>query len=78
MHLQVPSEVHTEAGSGVVTSGIHSPTLGFSVGLARVPKAAKGAVEVSIRGKRVAATLVKPPFVKHGEAQGAAAKRANA
>ena len=67
--------VHTAAGEGVVTSGIHSPSLGFSVGLARVPRQAKGDVEVEIRGKRVAAKLVKAPFVRHGEPQGAAARR---
>ena len=67
--------VHTAAGPGSVTSGIHSPSLGFSVGLARVPRQARGDVEVEIRGKRVAATLVKAPFVRNGKAQGAAAKR---
>ena len=35
----------TTAGDGVITSGIFSPTLGYSVALARVPKAAAGACE---------------------------------
>lgn len=61
--------VRTAAGDGEVTSGIFSPTLGYSIALARVPKAAKGAVEVEIRGKRVAAKLVKPSFVKLGQPQ---------
>lgn len=61
--------VVTQAGDGEVTSGIFSPTLGYSIALARVPKAAKGAVEVEIRGKRVAARLVKPSFVKMGQPQ---------
>ncbi len=60
--------VKTAAGDGEVTSGIFSPTLGYSIALARVPKAAKGEVEVEIRGKPVAAKLVKPSFVKMGQA----------
>ena len=59
--------VKTAAGDGEVTSGIFSPTLGYSIALARVPKAAKGEVEVEIRGKPVAAKLVKPSFVKLGQ-----------
>lgn len=61
--------VRTAAGDGEVTSGIFSPTLGYSIALARVPKAAKGEVEVEIRGKRVSAKLVKPSFVKLGQPQ---------
>ena len=59
--------VVTEAGEGVVTSGIFSPTLGYSIALARVPRAATGACEVEIRGKHLPARLVRPPFVRHGE-----------
>lgn len=55
-----------EVGSGVVTSGIFSPTLGYSIGLARVPRAAKGACTIEIRGKQVPARIVKPPFVRNG------------
>lgn len=58
--------VITEAGEGTVTSGIFSPTLGYSVALARVPRAAAGACEVEIRGKHWSARLVRPPFVRHG------------
>jgi aminomethyltransferase len=56
------------AGEGEVTSGSYSPTLDRSIGLARVPAAADGAVEVEIRGKRLPARIVKPPFVRHGRA----------
>jgi aminomethyltransferase len=59
--------VHTAAGDGVVTSGIFSPTLGYSIALARVPGTAKGACEVDIRGKRQPARIVRPPFVRNGE-----------
>ena len=59
--------VVTDAGDGVITSGIFSPTLGYSVALARVPRAAKGTCEVDVRGKLKAARLVRPPFVRNGE-----------
>jgi aminomethyltransferase len=59
--------VSTDAGEGIVTSGIFSPTLGYSIALARVPAAARGDCEVVIRKKKVAARLVKPPFVRNGE-----------
>ena len=58
--------VVTEAGEGTVTSGIFSPTLGYSVALARVPRAAAGVCEVEIRGKHRSARLVRPPFVRNG------------
>ena len=52
------------AGEGEVTSGTFSPTLERSIALARLPAAAAGRVEVDIRGKRVPASIVKPPFVR--------------
>lgn len=64
--LRHGQSVHTAAGDGVITSGIFSPTLGYSIALARVPRQAKGACEVEIRGKRHAARIVKPPFVRKG------------
>ncbi|HET7923070.1 MAG TPA: glycine cleavage system aminomethyltransferase GcvT [Gammaproteobacteria bacterium] len=57
------------AGEGEITSGTFSPTLERSIALARVPVAAEGTVEVEIRGKRVAARIVKPPFVRNGKIQ---------
>ena len=56
-----------ESGKGVVTSGIFSPTLGYSVGLARVPRGARGDCSVEIRGKHLPARIVKPPFVRNGK-----------
>ena len=50
---------------GTVTSGTRSPTLGTSIGLAYVPAAlaAEGSTfAVDIRGRAVAATVVKTPF----------------
>jgi aminomethyltransferase len=65
--LRSHQAVYTAAGTGEVTSGTFSPTLGRSVGLARLPAAADGRVEVDIRGKRLAARIVKPPFVRNGK-----------
>lgn len=59
--------VVTNAGEGAITSGIFSPTLGYSIGLARVPKAASGAAQVVIRNKQLPVTLTRPPFVRNGE-----------
>ncbi len=58
--------VHTAHGDGEITSGIFSPTLGYSIALARVPAEAQGSVDVDIRGKAVPARLVEPPFVRKG------------
>jgi len=52
---------------GEVTSGTFSPTLNRSIALARVPKDAASDVMVEIRGKLHAASIVKPPFVRHGK-----------
>ena len=60
--------VRCEAGEGVVTSGIFSPTLGVGVGLARLPKRAKGTCHVEVRGKDKAGRIIKPPFVRDGQA----------
>jgi aminomethyltransferase len=54
-------------GDGEVTSGTFSPTLGRSIGLARVPAATKTAVEVEVRGRFLPARVVRPPFVRHGK-----------
>jgi aminomethyltransferase len=57
------------AGEGETTSGSYAPTLERSIALARVPSAAGGSVEVDVRGKRLKARIVRPPFVRHGQAQ---------
>ena len=56
-------KVITEAGEGEVRSGIFSPTLGYSIGLARVPRAATGGVGILIRGRERRGRIVRPPFV---------------
>jgi aminomethyltransferase len=54
-------------GDGEVTSGTFSPTLGRSIGLARVPSATQKSVEVDVRGRLLPARVVQPPFVRHGK-----------
>ncbi|MXZ44631.1 MAG: glycine cleavage system aminomethyltransferase GcvT [Gammaproteobacteria bacterium] len=60
-------EVQSNAGLGTITSGSFSPTLGYSVALARVPRAATGECSVLIRNKQRTGKIVRPPFVRHGE-----------
>ncbi len=67
--LRSHQKVVTPAGEGEVTSGTYSPTLGFSVAMARVPRDVKvgDTVQVDIRGKLMPALVVKMPFVRNGK-----------
>jgi aminomethyltransferase len=66
--LRAHQPVHTPHGEGRTTSGSFAPTLGRSIALARVPigVAAGDPVEVEVRGKRLRAVAVAPPFVRDG------------
>lgn len=68
--LRAHQAVQTAHGAGEITSGTFSPTLGFSIAMARVPLgvAVGDAVQVDIRGKALPAQVVKMPFVRHGKA----------
>ena len=68
--LRAHQTVHTDAGEGEVTSGTFSPTLRKSIALARLPAAVAvgDTVHVQVRDKRLAARVVKPPFVRNGRA----------
>ncbi len=66
--LRSHQSVHSPAGEGHTTSGTYSPTLERSIALARVPAGTGAEVEVDIRGKRLRARVVRPPFVRHGKA----------
>jgi aminomethyltransferase len=59
--------VYCAAGDGEVTSGSFSPTLGKAIAFARVPAGTQGEVGVEVRGRRLPARVVKPPFVRNGE-----------
>jgi aminomethyltransferase len=52
---------------GVITSGSFSPTLGYSIALARVPVQAGEWAEVMMRKKRETVRLIAPGFVRHGQ-----------
>lgn len=54
-------------GEGELTSGSFAPTLGYSVGLARVPANTEQQACVVIRDKQVPVHVVKPPFVRNGK-----------
>jgi aminomethyltransferase len=56
----------TGIGAGEITSGTYSPTLERSIAFARVPAATGTEVQVDIRGKLLAARVVRPPFVRNG------------
>jgi aminomethyltransferase len=67
--MRAHQKVYTSAGEGEITSGGFAPTLGCSIALARVPAAAATAgtsVDVEVRGKRLAARVVRPPFARNG------------
>ena len=68
--LRAHQKVMTARGDGEITSGTFSPTLGFSIALARVPVGVGvgETVQVDLRGKPVNALVVKLPFVRHGKA----------
>ncbi|MGB5306441.1 MAG: glycine cleavage system aminomethyltransferase GcvT [Gammaproteobacteria bacterium] len=57
------------AGEGEVTSGSFSPTLQRAIAFARVPQDTGASCQVEIRGKLQTARVVKPPFVRNGEAR---------
>ena len=52
---------------GVITSGSFSPTLGYSIALARIPLTASLSGHVERRGKQIPVKIVKPPFVRGGK-----------
>ena len=55
-------------GEGEITSGTFSPSLQKSIALARVPIAIGKTCKVEIRGKLLNAAVVKPVFVRDGQA----------
>ncbi|GAA5525200.1 aminomethyltransferase [Microbulbifer aestuariivivens] len=52
---------------GIITSGTFSPTLGYSIALARVPVTVGDSAQVEIRKKLVPVKVVKPSFVRNGK-----------
>ena len=68
--LRAHQAVHTARGGGEITSGTFSPSLKRSIALARLPAevAVGDRVDVEVRDRRLAARVVKPPFVRQGKA----------
>ena len=66
--LRHGQKVVTAAGEGEILSGTYSPTIGKSIAFARVPAGELGEVRVDIRGRLVPVRVVKPPFVREGQA----------
>lgn len=62
-------KIRTAQGEGELTSGSMSPTIGVSIGMARVPLGVKPGddAQVEIRGKWLPAHIVKMPFVRNGK-----------
>ena len=52
---------------GVITSGTFSPTLGYSIALARVPAGIGNHAFVELRNKQAQVQVVKPCFVRNGK-----------
>lgn len=53
---------------GMITSGTFSPTLGFSIALARVPQGVGETALVQIRQREVPVEVTKPVFIRGGKA----------
>ena len=67
--LRAGLKVITPDGEGIITSGTFSPTLGYSIAMARVPRSVKlgSTVEVEMRKKLVNVQVIKPSFVRNGK-----------
>jgi len=52
---------------GIITSGTFSPTLGYSIAMARVPHTIGDSAEVEMRKKRIPVRVVAPSFVRNGK-----------
>ena len=59
--------VKVAEGEGVITSGTFSPTLGYSIAMARIPATKDDTAEVEMRKKWVTVKVVKPSFVRNGK-----------
>ena len=60
-------KVIVDGGEGVITSGTFSPSLGFSIAMARVPANVGDTAQVEMRKKQVTVKVVKPAFVRNGQ-----------
>lgn len=56
--------VFANGGEGIVTSGTFSPTLGYSIAMARIPAGTATLADVEVRGKRISVKIISLPFLK--------------
>ncbi len=66
--LRLGQTVTTTEGTGITTSGGFSPTLERAIAFARIPVGSATECTVDIRGKQLQARILKPPFVRNGQA----------
>jgi aminomethyltransferase len=66
--LRLGQTVTTSEGTGITTSGGFSPTLERAIAFARIPLGSATECTVDVRGKQLPARIVKPPFVRNGQA----------
>jgi len=66
--LRLGQTVSTPEGRGITTSGGFSPTLERAIAFARIPIGSATECRVEVRGKPLRARIVKPPFVRQGQA----------
>ncbi|WP_435927773.1 glycine cleavage system aminomethyltransferase GcvT [Dryocola sp. BD613] len=67
---ELPVRFTDESGNvceGVITSGTFSPTLGYSIALARVPAGIGDTAIVQIRNREMPVKVTKPVFVRAGK-----------
>jgi aminomethyltransferase len=67
MVVYMYNDASQEVYRGKLTSGGYSPTLARSIALARIPVGEFSHIEVDIRGKKIPAKIIKPPFVRNGK-----------
>ncbi|MFT7561418.1 MAG: aminomethyltransferase [Flavobacteriales bacterium] len=56
-----------KGGSGLITSGTFSPSLGISIALARVPVEFLGKCHALVRGRELSVEIVQPCFIRKGK-----------
>ena len=61
------TDAQGNAREGIITSGTFSPTLGYSIALARVPAGIGHAAIVQIRNREMPVIVTKPIFVRAGK-----------
>ena len=65
--LPQPTDADGNPREGVITSGSFSPTLGYSIALARVPAGIGETAVVQIRNREMPVNVTKPIFVRAGK-----------